>query len=263
MTASDREDAAHAGWVYAGDLLGEGIGLVFTDRYGGESPPPYDTLNLAYHTGDDPDIVRRNRISVARVIDIPESRIFYLEQVHGLEVVQAGSRGAVARKAFAAADGIYTIEPGAVLAVLTADCVPIALHIPAMRAVAMLHAGWKGTIGNIVAAAMHGMKEELGSDIAGTRAVLGPAIHPCCYGVDEGRAHLFVERYGEESMVMTGEAGRNLDLVRANVLNLIEAGVKEENISMVGGCTCCEHRYFSYRRDGDTGRQGAFIFMRE
>jgi YfiH family protein len=248
-------------------LLGEGIGLVFTDRDGGVSPAPYETLNLAFHTGDDPANVLENRMLVARGLKMHPGRFIYLEQVHGLHVSRASSKDAGAKaglfsSALPAADGVYTTTEGIALTVLTADCVPVAIAFPSAGAVAMVHAGWKGTIGNIVSVVLREMCKKLELDVGDARAVLGPAIAPCCYEVDEGRARLFVERYGKRSEVMTGATGRYLDLFRANTLNLVEAGVKEKNIRRAGGCTCCERRYFSYRRDGMTGRQGAYIFMR-
>ncbi|RJP31790.1 MAG: peptidoglycan editing factor PgeF [Actinobacteria bacterium] len=267
MTASEhsgRRPKGSAGWIYAGDLLGKNIGLIFTDRRGGASPPPFDSLNLAYHTGDEPDNVVRNRAEVAQTLGIPEKRFVYLDQVHGLHVVRAAlPDGGSTGEAILAADGVFTTQRGVVLSVLTADCVPIAVGLPAAGIVAMLHAGWRGTVGNIAGCALHGMRMELGLDPGEIHVVMGPAIGPCCYEVDEGRARLFVERYGEKSKVVTGEDGRRLDLLRANLLNLIEAGVREENISGVGGCTCCDDRYYSFRRDGVTGRQGAFVFLQD
>jgi copper oxidase (laccase) domain-containing protein len=127
--------------------------------------------------------------------------------------------------------------------------------------IAMVHAGWKGTIGNITAAAISEMEALCGVDISRMRAVLGPSIGPCCYEVDEGRARLFVEKYGKHGEVVVGSEGRQLDLKKANILDLVRVGVREENILAVDGCTCCESRYFSYRRDGVTGRQGAFVFL--
>lgn len=253
-------------WTEAGGLLGEGIGLVFTTRVGGVSPAPHDSLNLAFHTGDDPANVTANRAALATAIDIPPERFVFLEQVHGASVARVngkGRHGAAPGQEVPSCDGAFTTVPGLALSVLTADCVPVAVGFPSCGTVALLHAGWRGTIANIAAAALRMIRAELGLDPDEARAVLGPAIAPCCYEVDEGRASLFVERYGRRSGVVAGAGGMSLDLARANTLNLLEAGVKEENVSRVGGCTCCDGRYFSYRRDGTTGRQGTFLFLRE
>lgn len=251
-------------WIHAGDLLGEGIGLLFTDRNGGVSPAPYDTLNLATHNGDEEANVASNRMTVARHLGMPPWRFTYLEQVHGLRATGAQGGSAVnGAQVLAATDGVFTSDRGLALAVLTADCVPLAMAAPSAGAVALVHAGWRGTIGNIAAVALRAMREGLGIEISEVRAVMGPAIGPCCYEVDEGRARAFVERYGERSGVTAGDGGRHLDLFKANLLNLMREGVDEKSIHKVGGCTCCEERYFSYRRDGITGRQGAFVFLHE
>ncbi len=270
MTANKGPGGGHAAeenargntWTRAGDLLGEGIGLLFTDRSGGVSPAPYATLNLAANSGDAEANVACNRLAVARFLGIRPWDFTFLEQVHGLRVAggERGSAGTGA-KVLAGTDGAFTSAGGLVLAVLTADCVPVAMAAPG--AVALLHAGWRGTLGNIAARALRAMRAALSISAREVRVVMGPAIGPCCYEVDEGRARAFVERYGVSSGVTSGPAGRRLDLLRANALNLAGEGVKEVNIHRVGGCTCCEERYFSYRRDGVTGRQGAFVYLRE
>ena len=268
MRRAESSGGTRAGWIEAGHLLGEGIGLVFTDRTGGVSPPPYDTLNLDYRRGDGAENVRANRHKVAAGLGIAAGRFVYLEQVHGLRVERAGEEdagdGPEGRGfSFAATDGAFTTETGLALGVLTADCVPLALAAPQRGVVAMLHAGWRGTIGDIAAVALRRLAEVLGLHPGKVRAVMGPAIGPCCYRVDEGRARLFVERYGEESGVVSRKGGYRLDLLQANRMNLLAAGVREDNIGRVGGCTCCEARYFSFRREGVTGRQGAFVFLRQ
>ncbi len=268
MTASEHSGGSagvSGGWIDAGCLLGEGMGLFFTDRNGGTSPPPFDSLNLAYHTGDDPRNVLSNREKVASTLGTTRQSFAYLEQVHGLRIAKATITGTLRKHnenetVFTASDGAYTLQAGVVLSVLSADCVAIALALPDAGAVAMLHAGWRGTAGNIVASAVEAIRREIAFDSGEMRAVMGPSIGRCCYKVDEGRARLFVEKYGVRGGVVTGSDMRRVDLVEANRINLIEAGLNEENISKVGGCTCCEERYFSYRRDGVTGRQGAFVF---
>ena len=254
-------------WIDAGHLLGKGVGLIFTDRSGGCSPSPFDTLNLSYRTGDEDANVDRNRRIVAAEIGIDPERFIYLKQVHGVIVREVGpkdlgSPGIRRFEAFSDTDGVYTTLKLAPLAVLTADCIPLALAAASQGVVAMLHAGWRGTIGNIASEALNRIKRELGVEPREFHAVMGPGIAPCCYKVDEGRARVFVERYGERSEVVHSQEDFSLDLFRANRINLLEAGLNKENIYRVGGCTCCERGYFSYRREGLTGRQGAFVFLR-
>jgi polyphenol oxidase len=254
-------------WHDTGNMLSKGIGLLFTDRRGGVSGAPYDSLNLAYHTGDNPHSVCENRAIVARKMGMDQGRFVFLEQVHGLSVARAFSRTEAKNEGdkpmeLPQTDGVFTTEKGLVLAVLTADCVPMIIAFSSAGAVAVLHAGWKGTIGNIAALALKKMREELGVKQSEAMVMMGPAIDGCCYEVDEGRGHLFVERYGENSAVVSRGDGYHVDLFRANTINLVEAGVREDNIRRHGGCTCCDRRYFSYRREGKTGRQGTFVFLR-
>lgn len=263
MKGSEIAGSACGGWLEAGYLLGEGFRLLFTDRHGGVSRPPYDTLNLSPDRGDDADAVRANRRAVATVLRLRPGRLVFMQQVHGLRVTRVRRGGGKMPRTVPLVDGLYTSEACLALAVLTADCVPLALAFPSAAVVAMLHAGWRGTLGDIAGSALRSLNNDLGLSPGEARAVMGPAIGPCCYRVEEGRARLFVEKYGKESGVVAESGGPCLDLARANRINLMRAGVKEENIHRVGGCTCCEARYFSFRREGITGRQGSFILMEE
>lgn len=252
------------GWLEAGHLLGPGFRLVFTDRRGGVSEPPYRSLNLAFHTGDDPRRVSDNRAILAGALGIDGRRIAYPEQVHGLRVAWAddlaGRSEGIRVEALRETDGLLATREGLTLCVLTADCVPLAMAYPEHGIIAMLHAGWRGTLGDIAGIACRLVEERTGIGPSRARAVIGPCIGPCCYRVDEGRAELFVEEYpGEGVVVRRGEAW-SLDLRRANIVNLVRCGMEERNIHCAGGCTCCEPRYFSFRREGVTGRQGALIW---
>jgi len=250
----------NAEWLEAGRLLGEGVALYFTRRWGGVSPPPFASLNLSAAGGDRPGNVLRNRARVAERLGVELHRLVFMRQVHGTRVCRVREGGKRRERVVPAADGLFTTRPGLVLAALTADCVPLALGFPQPRGVAMLHAGWRGTLHDIAGETLRRLRA-LGVRPEEVRAVMGPAIGPCCYRVDEGRARLFVEKYGRESGVVEEEGGFRLDLLKANRLNLVRAGLREENIYRVGGCTCCDEDYFSFRRDGRTGRQGALVMM--
>ncbi len=252
---------AESGWLAAGHLLGQGKALFFSDRHGGVSPHPFRSLNLSLRDGDHPENVRINRRLAAERLGVEERNLVFMHQVHGVRVCRVGKRNAKGAQIVPNADGLYTTEAGLVLVALTADCLPIALGFEDPRGVAMLHAGWRGTLQNIAAEALGRIRSALGVAASKVRAVIGPGIGPCCYLVDEGRARLFVEKYGERSGVVVEREGYHLDLESANRMNLVRAGVKEDNIYRVGGCTCCLEDYFSFRREGITGRQGAFVFL--
>lgn len=249
-----------ADWLEAGHLLGEGKALYFTLRRGGVSPPPYDTLNLSGTNGDEPRNVLENRSQVAGWLGLELRDMVFMRQVHGTEVRRVSEGGALRERVVPGTDGLFTTRPGLALVALTADCVPLALGFESPPGVAMLHAGWRGTVGDIVGEALKRLSS-LGAQPGEFRAVIGPCIGPCCYSVDEGRARLFVEKYGERSGVVKVGDGYRLDLALANRINLLRAGVEEENIHRVGGCTCCREEYFSFRREGVTGRQGALVML--
>ncbi len=261
MERDKGKDPAASLWLEAGALLGDGFRLLFTDRNGGISQPPFATLNLSYKGGDDPGNVDANRALVASALGLEADDLVFMQQVHGSRVARVRRGDGDVPRTLEGTDGMFTTEKGLALAVLTADCVPIALASPSREVGAVLHAGWRGTHGDIAGVALRLLREELSVDPGEVRAVLGPAIGPCCYLVEEGRARLFVEEYGEESGVVIEDGGFRIDLVRANLINLVRSGLRRENIHRVGGCTCCDERYFSFRREGVTGRQGAFLCM--
>jgi purine-nucleoside/S-methyl-5'-thioadenosine phosphorylase / adenosine deaminase len=153
-----------------------GAEILFSDRTGGVSAPPFDTANAGYSRGDDPAAVAENRRRIGaglggRAID-PRAWTC-LHQVHGADVHEAGSHIA---RGLPPADASVSADPAAVLAILTADCAPVALVGPGV--VGAVHAGWRGLAAGVVEAAVERMTEMAGEAPA---AVVGPCIHPCCY----------------------------------------------------------------------------------
>jgi hypothetical protein len=208
----------------------------FTARRGGVSAAPYDTLNLGRWTDDDPAAVAENLARLTRAAGI--ERLAQARQVHGTAVVPAPEAGS-----FPEADGVHTAEPGVGCLVLTADCLPVALVAPGGRAVAMVHAGWKGLAGGVLEAGVRA----LGEDVAA--AYIGPGAGPCCYEV------------GSEVHARFDTSGRTLDLKGIAARRLRDAGVPE--VHDAGLCTMCdpERRFFSHRRDrGLTGRQAGLAW---
>ncbi len=259
------------GWIEAGVLLGDGVRLVFTNRLGGVSEPPFHAMNLGMKVGDDPSKVTENRERLARYLGRDSGDFAFLEQVHGKRVVELGpgrSLDPVAWKrlrasgyAYHRADGAACPRPGPVLCVLTADCLPLALYHP-RGAGALLHAGWRGTIYNIAGHGVRSLCKMVKAEPGEVSAVIGPGIGPCCYRVDRERARLFREVFGNsQGVVIEGRDGTFLDLRTANLVNLQKAGVRPERIAVLDVCTCCREEYFSHRREGRTGRQGAFLLL--
>jgi YfiH family protein len=202
---------------------------LFTTRRGGVSGGPFASLNLGLKTDDDAERVRENH---ARVERISGGRLARVRQVHGTDVVEADPETIVE------ADGQVTARSGVAAVVLTADCLPIALVAP--EGVGMLHAGWRGLAGGVIANGVAALRD-LGAERI--EAAIGPGAGPCCYEV------------GAEVHAAFGTSGRTVDLKAIAREALTDAGV--EAVHDCGLCTMHDpERFFSHRRDhGVTGRQ--------
>lgn len=180
-------------------------------------------------------------------------------QVHGREVVvvTAAHRGQKIR----GADGLTSRDPSAVLAMHSADCVPVLMADPVTRAVAAVHAGWRGTAAGAAAAAVRAMGEAFGSQPADLVAAIGPAIGPCCYEVGGDVVEALAPWHWRRSVLRSVSKGRwLLDLWMANRLQIEAAGVPPGAITTSGLCTACHPAlFFSHRRSGRAGRMAALI----
>ncbi|HEY8417541.1 MAG TPA: peptidoglycan editing factor PgeF [Limnochordales bacterium] len=236
----------------------------FTGRGGGVSPPPFDSLNLGLRVGDDPERVRENRRRLCQVLGVSPQALVVGEQVHG-NAVAVVTRAAMGRGALVAADALPGVdalvcaEPGPVLMGLFADCVPILLVDPRTPAVAMVHAGWRGTDRQVVVRALAAMAEAFGTRAADCWAALGPSIGPCCYEVGADVADRFAGWGG--GLVQSREGRLYLDLPAANRRLLESAGVPARQILTAEVCTRCRmDQCFSHRGSGGrTGRMAAVI----
>jgi YfiH family protein len=254
--------------LYTFPQLGEaGASNYVTTRSGGLSRGPYESLNLAYHAGDETDTVARNRKLLYEALGIPVSAVTVCEQVHGgdiavVEAAGAGRGGLNQDTVIAGADGMVSRERGIALMVLVADCVPVFAVDSRKGAVGLAHAGWRGAVSRVTRNLVRAMEKSLGSDPADIVAAIGPSIGPCCYEVGEDVAADFRFAYGEPERVLApGDEERKymLDLWTAAELDLRESGVREVIRSDV--CTACQAgRFYSSREEGGTtGRFAAII----
>ena len=222
----------------------DGARVLFTTRRGGVSEGPFASLNLGRRTGDEGERVEANRERLAGVVGHDWGRFARAIQVHGTRVRRVTEVPA-REDPWEEADGHVTALAGVPALAFVADCVPVALVAP--DAVAMLHAGWRGLAGGIVA---EGVAALGGGEV---RAVIGPGIGACCYDVgDEVRARFPAEV----------ARGRHLDLKLAARRALDAAAVTD--VEDVGLCTACHPElFFSHRRDhGVTGRQAGVVWRR-
>lgn len=225
------------------------VRAVTTTRLGGVSAPPFSSLNLAGHVGDDPAAVAENRARLARAADLPaEPR--WLNQVHGCRVVEAGEVAAGCE-----ADAAATDRAGVVCAVLTADCLPVLLCNAAGTRVAAAHAGWRGLAGGVLEAAVAGFG---GGEVL---AWLGPAIGPDAFEVGPEVRAAFVG--ADPAAAAAFRPGRD-DRFLADLYALARRRLAAAGVSAVhGGGLCTYHeanRFYSYRRDGQTGRMASLIW---
>ena len=219
--------------------------VVFSTRQGGVSTGPYESLNLGILTDDDPAAVADNRGLFAAAAGLDAVRIVMSRQVHGTDLQEwSEQRG---DKPIAEADGHVTAVPGLGLAVLAADCLPVALA--GSGRIAMAHCGWRGLAAGILAQAVARF------DSAPSAAV-GPGIGVCCYEVGPEVGRAFQDVPG-------AVRGRMLDLRVVAEARLREAGV--DDITHVNLCTSCrEDLFFSHRRDqGVTGRQAGMVWLEQ
>jgi YfiH family protein len=216
-----------------------GVIVAFSDRRGGISEPPFDSLNLSTRQPDPADVrVNRKRFAIAAGLD-PDAFVLG-HQVHGTTVVEVDARGRSTR----ACDALITRRPGVAVGVLTADCVPIL--ILGSGAVAAVHAGWRGLSNGVIEAALDGLGK-------GVAAWIGPAIRSRCYEVGDD----VVSAFHDAGLPVTDD--HHVDPPTAAAAALRRAGVSR--IADSGLCTACDDRFYSYRRDGLTGRQGGFIAL--
>lgn len=221
-----------------------------TTRLGGVSPRPYDSLNLGDHVGDERPNVFANRQLLQQKIG---GKPLWLHQVHGLTVLDAGLADSGAE-----ADAAVAHESGLACAVMTADCLPVLFCDRAGTVVAAAHAGWRG----LAAGILEHTVEKMGAPANQILAWLGPAIGPSAFEVGEEVRAAFVQQddQADTAFVRKGEGKYLADLYCLARQRLVAAGV--DRIYGGGWCTFNDSsRFFSYRRDGVTGRMGSFVWL--
>ncbi len=257
----------------------------FSTRPGGVSELDGErVLNLSFMEWDAKENVTENRQLFQSAVGAKDFTLVAMKQIHSTLVRLFSSAPARPCKG----DGSATNEPGVLLAVQTADCVPILLVDPKKRAVAAVHAGWRGTLARITQKTAGRMRYEFGSNPADLLAAIGPSIGPCCYEVGAefvpkftaqfADAHDYFDepRSGEEpnplqwlNMAPPGHQpppeNVHLDLRKANRSQLLAAGLRAQNIFVSNLCTACHTElFFSYRKEGAvSGRLLSVIGIRK
>lgn len=248
----------------------ENTGIVshgFSTRLGGVSEGGYSSMNLSLSRGDSPEAVEENTKRIARAIGVEKEKMVYTQQTHttNVAVVSGKDAGSTLKET----DGLVTNSPGICLVTFYADCVPLYFVDPVRRAIGLSHSGWRGTVGKMAAATVEKMKECFGTRPEDIIAAVGPSICQDCYEVSEDVTSRFKETFREEDwkdLFYKKENGKfQLDLWKANEINLREAGVLPEHIAVTNVCTCCNPKIlFSHRVQGwNRGNLCAFLALKD
>ncbi|MBI4744382.1 MAG: peptidoglycan editing factor PgeF [Actinobacteria bacterium] len=241
----------------------ERVFVAFTTRNKGVSKDCYDSLNLAFHTGDERENVIKNRLKLIEAFGFKESFLTCAEQVHSSRCVfvseeQAGSGGFDHRESLKNTDGLITNLKNVPLTLFFADCVPVVMVDKHNFVAGIAHAGWKGTYEEISKKMLVEITGEYNSAFSEISVFIGPSIGSCCYEVDESLSDAFKRKFKGVGL----KNKRNLDLAEINKYQLIELGVLEENILSLDICTSCNSDlFFSHRRDKKTGRQAGIVAL--
>lgn len=228
------------------------VHAVITTRNGGYSDGPYHSLNLGDHVGDAPAMVAKNRALVVERLHLP-SEPRWLQQVHGCRVLEgSGDKGDDC------ADASSSKVAGQVCVVMTADCLPLLICNRAGTRVAAVHAGWRGLVDGVIEVTVASFTDP-GEELM---VWLGPAIGPEKFEVgDEVRERFLAENPSDAAAFVANGPGKWL----ADIYALARARLRSLNFGYIGGgdyCTVNEtERFFSYRRDGITGRMASLIWI--
>ena len=227
-------------------------------RHGGISPAPFASLNLGLNTDDDPENVTENRHRFFANLGpgYAESQVASSYQVHGTEILYATEPGR-----FSGYDALITNQPGLFLAVSIADCVPILIYDADNQAVAAIHAGWRGTVGQIVDKTLSEMKTRFNTQPAHCYAYVGTCIDETSLEVGADVAEQFGEAFKDEA---AGSGKWLVDLKSANARQLTDFGIPATQIERSAYSTVLHNTdYFSHRHErGQTGRMLAVVGLK-
>ncbi|NPC92487.1 peptidoglycan editing factor PgeF [Bacillus sp. WMMC1349] len=259
-------------WKEIGRADGELI-AGFTTKNGGESEPPFQSLNTGLHVLDHQQHVTNNRQKIAGILQTDLNDWVFADQTHENHIhkVISEDRGKGAFRyetALQATDGLYTSEKNLFLALCFADCVPVYFYDSVRSLIGIAHAGWKGTTMEIVSKMVETWVSREGSNPQDIHVIIGPAIGECCYTVDDhviSKLRNLPFLHEKKAFLPIKEGKYRLNLKEVNRQLLLHTGIPNGQIQVSSLCTSCEHTlFFSHRRDqGKTGRMMSFIGLKE
>ena len=239
----------------------DGVGAVMTTRAGGISRAPFDSMNIRFEVGDDAAAVAHNRALLA---DAMGAVPVYLKQVHGAAVVRLGASDALPGASLHAADASVTTEPGIACTAQVADCLPVLFAAPEGRAVGAAHAGWRGLSLGVLEATVRRMCDAAQCEPAELQIWLGACIGPTRFevGADVLRAFGADPQASDPARFVPCKPGKWL----ANLPQLATDRLRAVGVRAISGGAWCTvdtpSRFFSFRREGVTGRMVAAVWRR-
>jgi polyphenol oxidase len=236
-----------------------GIDHFVTERQSNESGAEF---TLSYSSSPDKELIRRNRHKLANAMGVDESRLVLPSQVHKTRIVNVTSN--TTKSDVMETDALITSERGICIAVMSADCVPILLYDKKNQAIAAVHSGWRGTVSRILEKTLAEMKKTFGTEGKDLVAGIGPSVSQESYEVGEEVVTEVTNAFGSDSslMILKPNNKAQLDLWKANKLQLLEFGVNETAIEISDLCTVKNNNYFFSARKGDSGRFAAGIVLK-
>jgi YfiH family protein len=253
-------------YLEAAEVVGlDCVTHAFCTRHAGVSAGGFASLNTGDAVGDRQENVAKNLNIIKDVFAIFENSLVMARQVHGDRIVEIGD-DSLLPLLYPECDGFVTARPGVALGIKTADCVPILFVDPRRRVAGALHAGWRGAAQGIAEKMVAIFRNRFFSHASDIVAMVGPAVGACCYEVDAPVFDAFARAEGMQRCFnrLDGKERWMFDLALANRLQLIEAGISEENIITADTCTACRRDLlFSHRaaQGAKEGRQLSFIML--
>ena len=236
-------------WIEADWPAAKNIHAAVTLRTGGSSQGAFSSLNPALHVNDKFENVLANRKTLSAMLNLPAAPV-WLEQVHGNRVIKVDPLTQLEQ-----ADASYSDQAGVVCTVMTADCLPILLATTEGTKIAAIHAGWRGLLAGIIRHTVEAL------DTSNLLAWLGPAIGPDCFEVGSDVRNAFVNKTAKFA---TGFKQKNQNKYLADIYQLATIELATMGVTQVYGggfCTVTDKkRFYSYRRDGETGRMATLIW---
>ncbi|HHY82715.1 MAG TPA: peptidoglycan editing factor PgeF [Clostridiales bacterium] len=250
----------------------EQTGLVkhgFSSRLGGVSTGECTSLNLGFKRKDNPENVRENFNRFCSALGILPDQMVFSDQVHKDKVLKVDlyhqGMGFTKQSEIRETDGLIAHQPGLALVTFYADCVPLFFLDPVKKIIGLSHSGWRGTVAKIGRQTLRAMEEHYGTRVSDCLVGIGPSIGPCCFEVDLPVAEEFAKAYPDRQEEIIKPFGNKyyIDLWKANIIQLKDYGVPEDNITTASLCTCCNKDiFFSHRGDkGKTGSLAALLML--